>query len=280
MPRIFLASSPASSGDFASLTPPPLPRPPAWICALTTLIFFPPAISSRAAATASSLEWTSLPRGTATPYPRRISFAWYSWIFMGGALLHPAPAGCKRAAAAGGTGAAGAPLLAFPRARVLLRHLRAAAAGWPPFSHPEVQAVARAAPGQRRAGGGRAGAVGPRRPRLAPARAHAGVRGRRVLGHAQRGRPEAPGVSLERGAGGALAGQRPGDPRRGPRGAARWRGRQPRGRHAPRVRRPRRRLLRLQRHRGGGAGAAARRRHRARAGGGSRRPPGRRHRRD
>ena len=26
----------ASSGDLASLTPPPLPRPPAWICALTT----------------------------------------------------------------------------------------------------------------------------------------------------------------------------------------------------------------------------------------------------
>ena len=36
MPRIVFASAHASSGSFASFTPPPLPRPPAWICALTT----------------------------------------------------------------------------------------------------------------------------------------------------------------------------------------------------------------------------------------------------
>ena len=36
MPMIVFASCSASSGSFASLTPPPLPRPPAWICALTT----------------------------------------------------------------------------------------------------------------------------------------------------------------------------------------------------------------------------------------------------
>jgi len=38
--------------------------------------------SSRAAFTASSTEKHGMPRGVATPYFRRISFAWYSWIFM------------------------------------------------------------------------------------------------------------------------------------------------------------------------------------------------------
>ena len=79
MPRIFLASSTASSGLFASLTPPPLPRPPAWICALTTAR--PP--NSFAIRPASSGRVRDRPRGVATPKPRRISFAWYSWIFMG-----------------------------------------------------------------------------------------------------------------------------------------------------------------------------------------------------
>src|SRR3954471_10106250 len=86
MPIIFSKIPPASSGDFPSFTPPPLPRPPAWICAFTTHTFLSPERNSRAAAIASSLDWTSLPRGTATPYPRKISFAWYSWIFMGGGL--------------------------------------------------------------------------------------------------------------------------------------------------------------------------------------------------
>jgi hypothetical protein len=36
MPIIARASFSASCGDRASLTPPPLPRPPAWICAFTT----------------------------------------------------------------------------------------------------------------------------------------------------------------------------------------------------------------------------------------------------
>ena len=36
MPSILSASSAASSADLAIFTPPPLPRPPAWICALTT----------------------------------------------------------------------------------------------------------------------------------------------------------------------------------------------------------------------------------------------------
>src|SRR5882724_9646928 len=92
MPSIFLKTSPASSGLRASLTPPPLPRPPAWICAFTTTTPLPEAISSRAAATASSWELTSLPRGTATPYPRRSSLAWYSWIFIA-AVDYTAPHG-------------------------------------------------------------------------------------------------------------------------------------------------------------------------------------------
>src|SRR5580700_11254796 len=48
MPKMDLARSAASAGDFASFTPPALPRPPAWICAFTTTILvrsrdhFPP----------------------------------------------------------------------------------------------------------------------------------------------------------------------------------------------------------------------------------------------
>src|SRR5882762_2826178 len=79
MPRILPAHSRTSSGDFATFTPPPLPRPPAWICAFTTHTLPP---SSRAAFTASSTEKQGKPRGVATPYFRRISLAWYSWIFM------------------------------------------------------------------------------------------------------------------------------------------------------------------------------------------------------
>src|SRR5216684_1308861 len=89
MPCILLKSWPASSGLLAIFTPPPLPRPPAWICAFTTQTGLPPAINSLAAAIASAGLWTSFPRGTTTPNPRRISFAWYSWIFMAGRGIHP-----------------------------------------------------------------------------------------------------------------------------------------------------------------------------------------------
>src|SRR5213082_1602248 len=44
MPRILDAYARTSSIDFATLTPPPLPRPPAWICALTTQTL-PPSFS-------------------------------------------------------------------------------------------------------------------------------------------------------------------------------------------------------------------------------------------
>src|SRR5882724_2327501 len=92
MPIILLKISPASSGLRASFTPPPLPRPPAWIWAFTTTTPLPEVISSRAAAKASSADCTSLPRGTATPCARRISLAWYSWIFMA-APQYTAPPG-------------------------------------------------------------------------------------------------------------------------------------------------------------------------------------------
>ena len=68
---ICFAISTASSGVLASLTPPPLPRPPAWICALTTTR---PPSSLAISRTASGLSVTT-PRGTATPYLLRISFA-------------------------------------------------------------------------------------------------------------------------------------------------------------------------------------------------------------
>jgi hypothetical protein len=71
MPNIFFDKSLTSSRDFATLTPPPLPRPPAWICALTTQTF-PPSVF--AAATASSVEKQAMPLGVGTPYLRKISF--------------------------------------------------------------------------------------------------------------------------------------------------------------------------------------------------------------
>ena len=38
MPSMLRASSAVSAASFATLTPPPLPRPPAWICAFTTTL--------------------------------------------------------------------------------------------------------------------------------------------------------------------------------------------------------------------------------------------------
>ena len=74
-PSIFCASSAASDTDFVMRTPPfspavaslnlPLPRPPAWICALTTQIG---PSSSPAAAFASSALSTTRPSDTGAPY--------------------------------------------------------------------------------------------------------------------------------------------------------------------------------------------------------------------
>ena len=68
-----------SSRDFATLTPPPLPRPPAWICAFTTQTLPP---SFFAASTASSTLKHGKPRGVTRPNLRNSSFPWYSCIFM------------------------------------------------------------------------------------------------------------------------------------------------------------------------------------------------------
>jgi hypothetical protein len=56
-----------------------LPRPPAWICALTTVTGVP---SEAATFSASSGLQATPPFSTATPYFARTSLAWYSWMFI------------------------------------------------------------------------------------------------------------------------------------------------------------------------------------------------------
>jgi hypothetical protein len=64
MPRIWPASVRTSSIERASLTPPPLPRPPAWICALTTYTGPGKAFAAR---TASSTLNAGTPRWHLVP---------------------------------------------------------------------------------------------------------------------------------------------------------------------------------------------------------------------
>src|SRR5512140_2712395 len=75
---ICFAYSLASAGVFANFTPPPLPRPPAWIWAFTTT----GVPNSSAMISASAGVSATFPFGTATPYFDRTAFAWYSWIFI------------------------------------------------------------------------------------------------------------------------------------------------------------------------------------------------------
>ena len=76
IPRIFLRDRAPPAAPLATLTPPPLPRPPAWICALTTTNSFSvSAISSFAAASTSLKLSTGVPLGIGTPNFLRISFA-------------------------------------------------------------------------------------------------------------------------------------------------------------------------------------------------------------
>src|SRR5262245_22879863 len=83
MPKIFRAASLAASAPLATLTPPPLPRPPAWICAFTTTTGLPVfSITASMASSASRRENAGIPNGTCTPYFLKICFPWYSWIFM------------------------------------------------------------------------------------------------------------------------------------------------------------------------------------------------------
>ena len=77
-----LTAASAASRVLTTLTPPPLPRPPAWIWALTTTAPLPAEKRALAALSASSIVVAISPLGTGTPYFRRMSFAWYSWIFM------------------------------------------------------------------------------------------------------------------------------------------------------------------------------------------------------
>src|SRR5919106_2626554 len=74
MPRMAWAFSAVSSGDSASLTPPALPRPPVFTCALTTTR---PPICSAAARACSTVSATT-PGSTGTPCAAKSSFAWYS----------------------------------------------------------------------------------------------------------------------------------------------------------------------------------------------------------
>ena len=64
----------ASSGVWASLTPPAFPRPPTFTCALTTTWL--PICS--AAALASSGVLATEPGRTGTPWAAKRSLAWYS----------------------------------------------------------------------------------------------------------------------------------------------------------------------------------------------------------
>src|SRR6478609_5667937 len=75
-----VASFFTSSIDFTTLTPPALPRPPAWICAFTT--HTGPG-SCCAACTASLAVNAGIPFGTGTPNSLSTALAWYSWMFMG-----------------------------------------------------------------------------------------------------------------------------------------------------------------------------------------------------
>src|SRR5690348_17536288 len=79
VPSMPLAAARTSSKLLQNLTPPDLPRPPAWICALT-IHCVPP--SALAASTAASGELATLPGGTAMPYCANSSLAWYSWKFI------------------------------------------------------------------------------------------------------------------------------------------------------------------------------------------------------
>src|SRR5580765_5545839 len=79
LPSIAAAAALTSSGVLQSLTPPALPRPPAWICALTTHCSPPSALAASAAASGVA---ATFPAGTGMPYVANNSLAWYSWKFM------------------------------------------------------------------------------------------------------------------------------------------------------------------------------------------------------
>src|SRR5262245_47538174 len=67
--------------------PPPLPRPPAWICAFTTKTSPPRARAPSAASCGLAATW---PSGTGAPYALSRALAWYSWMFIGSRASRPA----------------------------------------------------------------------------------------------------------------------------------------------------------------------------------------------
>ena len=80
MPRIFGGDRAASSAFLATLTPPPLPRPPAWICALTTTL--PPRRSGGQFGFGHGVNHFAA--GHRHAVARKRALAWYSWIFIVG----------------------------------------------------------------------------------------------------------------------------------------------------------------------------------------------------
>ena len=107
MPKICFTAASASALVLATLTPPPLPRPPAWICALTTTTSVPACCwTFGIAAIASSAVIAGMPIGTGTPYFRNSCLPWYSWIFMGSSatVATGVAGGCTVADRAGARG--------------------------------------------------------------------------------------------------------------------------------------------------------------------------------
>src|SRR3954447_6159021 len=78
IPRISPARSAASCGLCASLTPPALPRPPVFTCALTTTVPPDRGPSLSAPALASSAVVATSASSTGTPCAANRSRAWYS----------------------------------------------------------------------------------------------------------------------------------------------------------------------------------------------------------
>ncbi len=77
MPSIFSATAVASAAPpFTTFTPPPLPRPPAWIWALTTTTgIFVSVMRRSAMGPTSPTANAGSPFGTGTPYRAKICLA-------------------------------------------------------------------------------------------------------------------------------------------------------------------------------------------------------------
>src|SRR5215469_9732895 len=101
VPSMPLAAARTSSRLLQNFTPPALPRPPAWICALTIHCEPPRCL---AASTAASGELATLPGGTAMPYFANNSLAWYSWKFMDTSRVRENMAAATGCGARGGQG--------------------------------------------------------------------------------------------------------------------------------------------------------------------------------